>query len=268
MKIATIARDKAHSPQMAESDNAILSSIEQELAAMGHSVTRIDEMDDFGEYDAICHMSRSESTLQKLKESEANGCRVINSPTAVENCSRTRLMNIMQDADILQPAYTLLKAGEIPPKEEYPGWIKKGNGWSQKKEDVAFVTNEKEAANAISAIDGQAIFCKHIEGDVIKFYGVKGGFFAHSYPDPEKTKFGLEKINGAPKRHSFNPQELKERVFAAAEAARLDIFGGDCIITANGDIYIIDLNDFPSFSPVRAEAAKEIAKFIVKEEKI
>ena len=50
----------------------------------------------------------------------------------------------------------------------------------------------------------------------------------------------------------------------AAKAIGIDIYGGDCIINRNGKISLIDLNDFPSFSAVREEAAKEIAGFIMK----
>ena len=50
----------------------------------------------------------------------------------------------------------------------------------------------------------------------------------------------------------------------AAKTIGLEIYGGDCIVTADGEIFIIDLNDFPSFSAIRAEAAKEIATYITR----
>lgn len=262
MKIATIARDAANSPHMMEHDTAILKSIEQELAAMGHCVVRIGKEDIFSGYDAIFHMSREHETLQKLKTAETEGCRVINSPTAVINCSRLQQMTIMQKNNIQQPPYQLPATDGAIITIGYPGWIKKSEGWSQRAEDVAFVTNEKEAAEAIKTIGEATVYCKHIEGDIIKFYGVKGGFFKYSYPDPEKTKFGHERVNGTPKHHPFNKEELQKVAFAAAEAAGLEIFGGDCIVTAKGDIFIIDLNDFPSFRAVRYEAAREIARII------
>lgn len=263
MKIATIARDTAHSPQMEKQDAAILKSIEQELVAMGHCTTRLNEKEDFRGYDVIFHMSRNCNTLKRLKAMEDNGCRVINSPTAVENCSRIKFMTILQQNKIPQPQYTLVSSNNLPADTRYPGWIKKCEGWAERKEDVAFVTNRQEAINAIAAIDGKAIFCNHIKGDVIKFYGVMENFFTHCYPNPEKTKFGWERINGVPRQHPFNYERLKETAFAAAKAVGLDVFGGDCIVTPEGKIFIIDINDFPSFSAVRNEAAHEIAKITV-----
>ena len=265
MKIATIARDAAHSPQMVEQDTAILKCIEQELKAIGHSTARLDKKEDFSGYDAICHMTRNHNTLQRLKTAEANGCRVINNPAAVENCSRIEFMNILRQRNIPQPQYTQLTGSYLPATLQYPGWIKKSEGWSKCKEDVAFVTNEKEAAEAIAAISGTTVYCNHIEGDVVKFYGVMENFFTHCYPNPEKTKFGWERVNGTPKHYPYDEEQMKSIAFAAAKAVGLDVFGGDCIVTPTGEIFIIDINDFPSFSAVRSEAAHEIARIIIED---
>lgn len=266
MKIATIARDEANSPHMVEQDAAILECIEQELIAMGHSVTRLHKEEDFNGYDAICHMSRSHTMLQQLSTAQSSGCRVINTAESVKNCSRTAFMELLQKNNIPQPQFWVLTGNSLPAPAEYPGWIKKGEGWSLRKEDVAFVTNEEEAKMAIAAINGTAIYCKHIEGDVVKFYGVGEGFFTHCYPNPEKTKFGWEKVNGVARHYPFDKEELRRTTLAAAKAVGLDIFGGDCIITAKGEIYIIDLNDFPSFSAARIDAAREIARIIAEKD--
>ena len=48
----------------------------------------------------------------------------------------------------------------------------------------------------------------------------------------------------------------------AAEALGLVIYGGDAIISPEGKITLIDLNDWPSFAPCRGAAASAIAKFL------
>ena len=88
-------------------------------------------------------------------------------------------------------------------------------------------------------------------------------YFTYNYPNAEKSKFGLEKINGEIKHYSFDADAMRKMVFEAAKAVGLSIYGGDCIVNDKGEISIIDLNDFPSFSSVREEAAKEIAKHII-----
>ena len=107
------------------------------------------------------------------------------------------------------------------------------------------------------------VYTSHSKGDIIKFYGVGDSYFTYSYPNAEKTKFGLEKINGETKHYPFDVDKMRKMVFDAAKAIGLSIYGGDCIVDANGLIDLIDINDFPSFSSVREEAAKEIARVIM-----
>ena len=47
-----------------------------------------------------------------------------------------------------------------------------------------------------------------------------------------------------------------------AAAVGLEIYGGDCIVCADGTWYMIDFNDWPSFSRCREEAADAIAGLI------
>ena len=51
-------------------------------------------------------------------------------------------------------------------------------------------------------------------------------------------------------------------IAVAAETLGLYIYGGDAIISPDGGIAIIDINDWPSFAPVREEASREIAKLV------
>ena len=50
----------------------------------------------------------------------------------------------------------------------------------------------------------------------------------------------------------------------AAETLGLYVYGGDAIISPDGTVSIIDINDWPSFAPVRDEASREIAKLILR----
>ena len=264
MKIATIARDAEHSPQMQTNDAAILACVEKELAAAGHEVHRISPAElSCNKYDIVVHMSRTTATLQLLEEAEARGCIVLNSPTAVRNCSRTTMVHILQENNIPQPPFT---TGSNLCLAQYPCWVKKGNGWSTADGDVTFAPDKENAAAAVERIKKKhccdTVVCKHIAGDIVKFYGVGNTFFTHSYPQPGKTKFNLEAINGTPQHHPFDKESLARIASEAARALGLTIFGGDAIITPQGEIFIIDINDFPSFSAVREQAAAQIAKTV------
>src|SRR5205085_9339342 len=92
----------------------------------------------------------------------------------------------------------------------------------------------------------------HRAGDEIKFYGLAGGAFFHWF------------YSGETRKYPFDFSQLHSVADQAAAAAGLDIFGGDVIVSASGDLTLIDLNDWPSFAPCRERAAYAIAQFITK----
>lgn len=267
MKIVTITRTPADSPNMVERDAAILNSVAQALRASGVTVTTIGDKAPlpFGA-DAICSMSRTPETLQRLRQAEADGIIIINTPDAVEGCSRIKFMQTLKNHAAPQPPFTIIEDTATLKGLTYPAWIKRGDGWSGHRDDICYVDNADEARAAIEQMKDRGIttyiHCNHINGDIIKFYAVGESYFHYCYPDPEKSKFGLEAINGIPGHFPFDKEKMKQIVNNAAKAIGLEIYGGDCIVNSKGDIYIIDINDFPSFSPIRAEAAKEIAEYI------
>jgi len=96
----------------------------------------------------------------------------------------------------------------------------------------------------------------------VKFYGVSDAdFFYWFYPyDVQHLKFNnYEGINGKTQRFQFNEQELRKLSQRAADVLGVKFYGGDAIIQEDGSIVFIDLNDWPSFAPCRAIAAKAIA---------
>jgi glutathione synthase/RimK-type ligase-like ATP-grasp enzyme len=58
------------------------------------------------------------------------------------------------------------------------------------------------------------------------------------------------------------PESLRTLAVRAAARLRLDIFGGDVVLAAPGRPVLIDLNDWPSFAPVRDSAAQAIAGYV------
>ncbi|MBR1446917.1 MAG: hypothetical protein IJ586_07535, partial [Alloprevotella sp.] len=79
------------------------------------------------------------------------------------------------------------------------------------------------------------------------------------------SKFGNERINGRAVGYEFDVKALQSIAATAARTIGFDIFGGDAVITAQGEIFIIDFNDWPSFSSCREEAAEAIAKHLWKQ---
>ena len=109
-----------------------------------------------------------------------------------------------------------------------------------------------------------AVINEHLVGDLVKFYGVAGtDFFYWFYPsNMHHSKFGLEVINGTAKGIPFDEAQLRLLCHKAAEVLSIHIYGGDCIVSEDGVMRIIDFNDWPSFAPCREEAAPNIARRI------
>lgn len=272
MNIAAIERAHDHSPGMVDNDHDILVATAEQLKHLGHNVIfTVVPQADYERFDAVVHMSRTKEVLDYLVQISARGTKVFNTPQAVNRCSRGTFTRLLAGKNISQPQYTTIKGNNDIPSLGYPLWLKRGDGWSCHPSDVSFALNRDEAVEAFENLitrGAKEVICSpHIEGDIIKFYGVSGHndtppFFRLHYPDASKTKFGLERHNGECKEYSFDKEALQRAAFAAADAVGLDIFGGDCIISPKGEINIIDLNDFPSFSAYRNEAAKAIARLI------
>ena len=62
--------------------------------------------------------------------------------------------------------------------------------------------------------------------------------------------------------YPFDEKKLHALAEHAAETLGVSIYGGDAIISPNGTITLIDLNDWPSFAPCRGAAAHAIAKYL------
>lgn len=148
----------------------------------------------------------------------------------------------------------------------YPLWVKRGDACAQSAADTRFVTSACKLSEAFADFRARgianAVLSRHLQGDLVKFYGVEGtDFFYHSYAtkDGRVGKFGLEVHNGEPHGYNFDVALLKAEADRVARASGLSIYGGDAVIDADGTARIIDFNDCPSFGSCRKEAARAIA---------
>jgi glutathione synthase/RimK-type ligase-like ATP-grasp enzyme len=65
----------------------------------------------------------------------------------------------------------------------------------------------------------------------------------------------------------FEQATLRELARTSAEALGLHVFGGDAIIAPDGRVAIIDINDWPSFAPIRDGASQHIAQLLYRKAK-
>lgn len=124
-----------------------------------------------------------------------------------------------------------------------PCWVKR-NGYAEHPSDVVFAPTEEARLEVVGAMQARGIndiVCQHHrEGREVKCYGVGDDFFR---PAGNKA--------------------LQEAAQKAALEKGLSIWGADAIVDNGGTIHLIDLNDWPSFSSCREEAAKAVAHYAV-----
>lgn len=277
IKIAGIMRAGAYSPNHIGNDASILNLTAEQLRKRGCEVKIYSEEQLIAgqvKEDIIISMCRDHRSFPILQKKEDEGALVINSGYGVENCIRERLTRILIGNNIPYPESLIVNTNEviIPMMKQANMervWIKRGDLYAMHKEDVTYVRHPEEAQEVLQEyfLRGipRAVINRHLEGDLIKFYGVRGSsFFYWFYPfDEGHSKYGHEAINGRSRGISFDLKELRKICADASEVLDVVIYGGDCIVSPDGKIRIIDFNDWPSFAPCRNEAAPHIAKAIV-----
>ena len=260
--IAFIGRAARYSPNSVGKDTAILAAVRRQLQQQGYQCADIvleDVPQDIDEADAYVSMGRRQDTLNWLGDFERQWVPVINCTASVMMCNmRSVLMRVLEESDI--PIAPTIGNGGY--------WVKRGYGSAETPEDVQYAATYEEACQISDKMQARGIvetdIRSHVDGDLVKCYGVRGtDFFRCYYPDDDgEWKFGDESRNGPPHHYPFDAQALQTMMDQAASTIQLDIYGGDCIIQPDGRPVLIDLNDWPSFSRCRDEAAQAIAERI------
>lgn len=205
-------------------------------------------------FDLVLTMSQSEETL-KVLDQKFPASIVWNSPAAIRNCYRLAMSNALIGIDVNYVPFQVLKTDSKEPADLAPNtsyWLKRSDFHAICDDDVTLAENSVEATAKLQKFFQRGVkevlLQKHIHGDIYKFYGVKGKFFR-----PIKVRSFL---NNSPAPDFVT---LEKSVTKAAKALGLQIFGGDCVLDANGVFHLIDLNDWPSFRICRDDASKAIA---------
>lgn len=278
ISIAGIMRAGAYSPNHIGNDAAIFNIVADQLRKRGFIVNVYSEDQFINAGDVaepvIVDMCREKQSIRLLQQIEDGGRLVINSGYGIENCTRERMTRILLGSGIPYPKSLMVNTNEgIIDKLKEAGieraWIKRGDFHAMHKEDVSFVRHPEEAQEVLQEyfLRGipRAVINIHLEGDLIKFYGVRDtNYFFWFYPlEAGHSKYGHEAINGPSKGLKFDEAYLREICQKAAEELDVVVYGGDAIIDDDGSIRIIDFNDWPSFAPCRNEAGPHIAKAIM-----
>lgn len=280
--ILCISRNQSYSPNSSIKDINIFNSICYNLLKKGFNIIKIDENELLKEENLkevplfVLSMVRNPNIIDLLQKWENKGSTIINSPKGCKNCYREMMIRLLNENGIPMPQTIIIDTEnslqEIKSSinknetwiEENKFWIKRGDFQTIEQNDVirpkTFIEADSILKNYLERNIKKAIISKHIDGGVVKFYGVRNtSFFYWLYPTIDKFN---NIINASIPNHSFDEKELREIANNASNCLELDIYSGDAIIDNKNNIKIIDFNDFPSFSSCKDEAAEIIANHI------
>lgn len=255
-----IARERVYSPGKVDDDRAILDAVAERLATAHHVrvVSADAPLPAAAPATRVFAMCQGPAALATLRRWEAAGVRVVNSSTAIENTQRHRMLAAFERHRVAHPPSRLLRTdapGPLPDWIADGAWLKRGDVHATDPDDVVRVGNRVAAQAALAAMQqrgiGAALLQRHVDGDVFKFYAVRGRFFAcFSSTDDAAT---LERHQQA---------ALNDLAEAGAAAIGLEVFGGDCVRDRQANLWLIDLNDWPSYARCRSGASEAIASYL------
>jgi len=258
-----IYRELSHSPGRIEDDRAIMDSVGAALAVRGFDVELVAPDAEFDTHFAnIFVMCESTAILDRLRNAEKAGSIIVNSPDAIRNTYRHRMLELFARHHVSGPASQVVASDASKPPPLTGVWVKRYDFHATEAHDVVYAASEEGWREALRGFARRGIpfvvAQEHVEGDLVKFYGVRN---AMAPLDSDWFEWFYHRDKGM-LGHSFEAQGLRRAAFGAAAALGLEIFGGDAIIQADGEPMIIDINAWPSYARYRDRAAQAIADLL------
>ncbi len=267
-KYLGIFREAEHSPERVLDDELILRAVAKRLSDTGNCYVRLISSSELHEIedipDVIFNMAEEEPVLQRLEEMEQQGVQVINSVQGVRNTFRHAMTYKLEGLPFVPK--TVLTDTSHPALPDPEGvWIKRGDYHAIQKDDVVFAKTRQDMERILRRFEGRGIkqvaLQSHIPGDLIKFYGVREP--DHGMNGNTRWFHWFYHRDQDLKNHPFDQRELQSRCEQATDYLMVEVFGGDAIVRQDGEIFIIDVNAWPSFALFRDQAAEHIAHHIM-----
>lgn len=262
IEIIGVYREPEYSPGKVEADSAILDAVLEQLRRSGAETTALDAArfasGQFPTPHMVLAMCQGEQGLARLSAAEEAGAVVMNSALAIRNCYRDLLGAGLMRAGVPVPEGVVVRTAaplDLKPLRTIdlssPLYVKRGDLHALGPHDVQRVEGLDELEAILMRFARRGVQLAYVQqeaaGEVVKFYGVSGGEY-----------FAAVSESGA---HLTDAQKraLSHSAAVAAAALGLEVWGGDAVVKSDS-FSIIDFNDWPSFSRVRTEAARAIAR--------
>lgn len=262
-----IFRERAHSPGREFDDAEILRLTAKHLESEGFEVAlrAPDQVQGaFGRPpSAVFLMCERAGILGHLRGWERSGVVQVNSPAAVLNTFRERMVRLCEQARIPFPQSVIVATAAGRPPAAGLVWVKRGDVHNTQEGDVVFAPDAPAARAALAGLARRgiprAVLQAHVPGDLIKFYGVGApGRAPGPWPWFRWFYHKDQQVAG----YAFEPGRLAAVAQRAAAALGLEVYGGDAIVGPSGEPVVIDVNAWPSFALYRDEASERIAAYL------
>jgi hypothetical protein len=262
-----IFREREHSPGRESDDAEILKLTGKHLEARGFEVTFKTAEEALGARDVrprgVFLMCERPQILDRLRDLELVGVPHVNGPNAVLNTYRDRMIALFSEANVPFIDSRVVSTEAPVDVGALPVWIKRADVHNTQEGDVTPAPTRDAAADALAALAARgiarAVVQPHVEGDLVKFYGVGTGAGPGGGPPWFRSFYHRDqRVAG----HRFDVDQLARTVRRAALALGLDVYGGDAIVTPASEIVLLDVNAWPSFALYREEAAQRIAAHV------
>ncbi len=188
----------------------------------------------------------------------------VNAPRAVHNTYRDRMIAVLDEANVpFIPSRVVATSehpdagraaglGEARRRPQHAGRRRGVRDDGRRRRDARFAGWPQRGIK-------RAVLQPHVEGDLIKFYGIGAGGGPHREPPWFRWFYHKDqKLSGNP----LDQRQLARLVRRAASALGLEVYGGDAIATAAGELVLLDVNAWPSFALYRDEASAAIASYL------
>ena len=262
INVLGVYREQVFSPGKVQDDAAILDASLAAISRAGYRVASVmAEALDFStpRPDKVLSMAQSKRPLAVLSEWQQRGTRVVNTVQSILNCYRKPLTGLLREAGVCMPPSRMLTLAEaergIDLRLHSRVWLKRGDVHAMQAGDVIALESEKEVPRALDHFRryniSDILVQEHVEGHVVKFYGIGHGEYFRAY------------LAATGEDVTSRVRSLIDLAVQAAQVVGLEVYGGDAVLTNQEEVFLIDLNDWPSFSRCCSTAAESIASYLI-----